>query len=88
MEAIGLSWHLKLTMAIKDKEVDGGLPLDDIMKPDPELREMLTGLKMKKWIFTNAYYPVSDHWDVDNPLLTNHWVFIARLAVCKAFGHR
>lgn len=75
-------------MAIKDKEVDGSLPLDDIMKPDPVLREMLAGLKMKKWIFTNAYYPVSRHWDVGKPLLTNHLVFIARLAVCKAFGHR
>lgn len=61
-----------------DKEVDGSLPLDDIMKPDPVLREMLTGLKMKKWIFTNAYYPVSCDWDVGNSLLTKHMVFIAR----------
>ncbi|KAJ8655276.1 pyrimidine 5'-nucleotidase [Lichtheimia ornata] len=53
----GLQKHHEVDPIQYDKEVDGSLPLDDIMKPDPELREMLTGLKMKKWIFTNAYYP-------------------------------
>ncbi|ORY96747.1 HAD-like domain-containing protein [Syncephalastrum racemosum] len=40
-----------------DKEVDGALPLEDIIKPDPELRQMLEDLKITKWVFTNAYYP-------------------------------
>ncbi|CDS13977.1 hypothetical protein LRAMOSA06149 [Lichtheimia ramosa] len=53
----GLQKHHVVDPIQYDKEVDGSLPLDDIMKPDPVLREMLTGLKMKKWIFTNAYYP-------------------------------
>ena len=41
-----------------DRQVDGGLPLDEILKPDTELRDMLTRLtSARKWIFTNAYYP-------------------------------
>lgn len=43
----------------KDNEVDGSLPLDSLLKPDLELRDMLRGLKMTKWVFTNAYLPVS-----------------------------
>ncbi|KAF5109901.1 hypothetical protein DV453_001192 [Geotrichum candidum] len=41
-------------------EVDDALPLEDVLKPDPELRAMLLKLKAsprikKLWLFTNAY---------------------------------
>lgn len=42
-----------------NREVDDALPLDTILKPDPELRKMLLSIdrsKVKKlWLFTNAY---------------------------------
>lgn len=41
-----------------NKEVDDALPLDDILKPDVELRKMLLRIdktKVKLWLFTNAY---------------------------------
>lgn len=42
-----------------NKEVDDALPLESILKPDPELRAMLLSIdrtKVKKlWLFTNAY---------------------------------
>ncbi|KAF9080902.1 hypothetical protein BGX23_001521 [Mortierella sp. AD031] len=38
-----------------DNKVDGGLPLDTILKPDPELRAMIESMRIgKKWLFTNA----------------------------------
>lgn len=58
-----------------DKEVDGGLPLEQLLKPDPELRNMLVRMKgAKKWAFTNAGQTVSVYMDafiiakVDLPL--------------------
>ncbi|CAN6629618.1 suppressor of disruption of TFIIS [Trichomonascus vanleenenianus] len=42
-----------------NRDVDDALPLQDILKPDPELRSMLLSIdrtKVKKlWLFTNAY---------------------------------
>ncbi|KAG2178177.1 hypothetical protein INT43_003430, partial [Umbelopsis isabellina] len=46
--------ELILLKRVIDKEVDGRLPLETILKPDPELTKMLTELKMRKWILTNA----------------------------------
>lgn len=41
---------------VYDKEVDQSIPLEKYLKPDPELREMLSSMKdVKKWAFTNAY---------------------------------
>lgn len=39
--------------------MDQALPLDGLMTRDEPLIEMLRGLKCKKWVFTNAYRPVS-----------------------------
>jgi pyrimidine and pyridine-specific 5'-nucleotidase len=44
-----------------DREVDGRLPLEQILKPDPELRHMLETLPMRKWILTNAGLEVKMH---------------------------
>ncbi|KAI9310108.1 pyrimidine 5'-nucleotidase [Dichotomocladium elegans] len=52
----GLQKHFQVDALQYDKEVDGSLPLDDLIKQDPALRQMLEGMKIKKWIFTNAYY--------------------------------
>jgi hypothetical protein len=46
--------HLSMPPTQTDKEVDGGLPLEQVLKPDQEVRAMIQGLKMKKWVFTNA----------------------------------
>ncbi|KAL1917470.1 uncharacterized protein VTP21DRAFT_3863 [Calcarisporiella thermophila] len=39
-----------------DLKVDGGLPLDELLRPDPQLRRMLETIPrgVKKWVFTNA----------------------------------
>lgn len=44
-----------------DLKVDQALPLDDLIKRDQGLIDMLKGLYCKKWVFTNAYKPVSDN---------------------------
>ena len=41
-----------------NREVDDALPLDEVLSPDPELRELLEAIdktKVKLWLFTNAY---------------------------------
>lgn len=41
-----------------NREVDDALPLDDALKPDPELRRFLQSFdqrKVKLWLLTNAY---------------------------------
>ncbi|KAI7869913.1 HAD-like domain-containing protein [Spinellus fusiger] len=53
----GLIKHHNIDPIEYDKQIDGALPLESILKPDPELREMLSGLKIRKWLFTNAYLP-------------------------------
>jgi pyrimidine and pyridine-specific 5'-nucleotidase len=39
-------------------KVDDALPLEDILKPDPQLRKLLEDIdnsKVKLWLLTNAY---------------------------------
>ena len=43
-----------------DNKVDGGLPLEKLLTPNPELRAMIESMKVgKKWLFTNAGENVS-----------------------------
>lgn len=54
----GLSRHHKIDPMAFNREVDDTLPLDDLLKPDPELRELLERFdksKVKMWLFTNAH---------------------------------
>jgi pyrimidine and pyridine-specific 5'-nucleotidase len=37
-----------------DKNVDQALPLEQILTPNPQLNDMLSKLKVRKWAFTNA----------------------------------
>lgn len=41
-----------------NREVDDALPLDEVLSPDPQLRELLEAIdktKVKLWLFTNAH---------------------------------
>jgi len=54
----GLSLHHKIDPMDFNREVDDALPLDDILKPDLELRALLEKFdktKVKMWLFTNAH---------------------------------
>lgn len=54
----GLVRHHKIDPLEYNAKVDDALPLDDIIKPDPRLRELLMSIdksKVKLWLFTNAY---------------------------------
>ncbi|KAF3185689.1 hypothetical protein TWF225_005079 [Orbilia oligospora] len=54
----GLIRHHKIDALEYNTEVDDALPLEDILKPDPELRILLEKVdksKVKMWLFTNAY---------------------------------
>lgn len=54
----GLVRHHKIDPLEYNRKVDDALPLDDIIKPDPELRILLESIdrsKVKMWLFTNAY---------------------------------
>lgn len=56
----GLVKHHQIDALEYNEKVDDALPLQDILKPDPKLREMLLKLKNsgkvdKLWLFTNAY---------------------------------
>lgn len=56
----GLVMHHQIRALEYNEMVDDALPLQDILKPDNELREMLKKLKEAKkidklWLFTNAY---------------------------------
>ncbi|KAJ2483895.1 suppressor of deletion of TFIIS [Coemansia sp. RSA 2131] len=50
----GLVMHHQIDPVEFDEEVDGSLPLEDIIKPDVELRAMLESIKTRRWAFTNA----------------------------------
>lgn len=52
----GLIRHFSIDPLEYDRFVDGGLPLDDILKPQPELTNLLERLSRQGacWIFTNA----------------------------------
>ncbi|KAJ5550484.1 hypothetical protein N7535_001574 [Penicillium sp. DV-2018c] len=54
----GLTRHHTIDPLVFNYEVDDALPLDEILKPDPKLRELLEDLdtsKVKPWLLTNAY---------------------------------
>ena len=54
----GLVRHHKVDALEYNAKVDDALPLEDIIKPNPELRELLEDIdksKVKMWLFTNAY---------------------------------
>ena len=54
----GLTRHHKIDPLEFNREVDDALPLDNILKPDPKLRELLQAIdqrKVKMWLLTNAY---------------------------------
>jgi pyrimidine and pyridine-specific 5'-nucleotidase len=54
----GLSRFHRISPLDFNREVDDALPLDDLLKPDPEIRRMLESFdkdKVKLWLFTNAH---------------------------------
>lgn len=54
----GLVRHHKVDPLEYNEKVDDALPLDDIIKPNPELRQLLLDIdrsKVRLWLFTNAY---------------------------------
>lgn len=54
----GLVRHHKIDPLEYNAKVDDALPLDDIIKPNPDLRRLLEDIdrsKVKLWLFTNAY---------------------------------
>ncbi|KAJ5899267.1 hypothetical protein N7495_004011 [Penicillium taxi] len=54
----GLTRHHKIDPLEFNEEVDDALPLENILKPDPKLRQLLERLdttKVKPWLLTNAY---------------------------------
>ncbi|CAO3682472.1 unnamed protein product [Umbelopsis ramanniana] len=50
----GMIEHHQVDPVDFDEQVDGRLPLEDYLKPNPELRKMLETLPTRKWILTNA----------------------------------
>jgi pyrimidine and pyridine-specific 5'-nucleotidase len=54
----GLSRYHKVDPLDFNREVDDALPLDKLLSPDPELRQVLESFdktKVKMWLFTNAH---------------------------------
>jgi pyrimidine and pyridine-specific 5'-nucleotidase len=54
----GLARHHKIDPLQFNREVDDALPLDSILKPDPQLRKLLEDIdrsKVRLWLLTNAY---------------------------------
>jgi pyrimidine and pyridine-specific 5'-nucleotidase len=54
----GLVRHHKIDPLEYNRQVDDALPLESIISPDPELRQLLEDMdktKVKLWLFTNAY---------------------------------
>ncbi|GES57237.1 pyrimidine 5'-nucleotidase [Aspergillus terreus] len=54
----GLTRHHKIDPLEFNRKVDDALPLDRILKPDPELRQLLEDIdtnKVRLWLLTNAY---------------------------------
>jgi pyrimidine and pyridine-specific 5'-nucleotidase len=54
----GLVRHHKVDPLEYNEKVDDALPLDDMIKPDPKLRQLLQDIdseKVRLWLFTNAY---------------------------------
>lgn len=54
----GLVKHHMIDPMAYNREVDDALPLDDIIKPNPQLRKLLSDIdrsEVKPWLFTNAH---------------------------------
>jgi pyrimidine and pyridine-specific 5'-nucleotidase len=54
----GLVRHHKVDALDYNRKVDDALPLEDVIKPNPELRKLLEDIdrsKIRMWLFTNAY---------------------------------
>lgn len=54
----GLVRHHKVDALDYNRKVDDALPLEDVIKPNPELRKLLEDIDLSKirlWLFTNAY---------------------------------
>lgn len=54
----GLARYHQIDPLDFNHKVDDALPLDDLLSPDPELRELLESFdktKVKMWLFTNAH---------------------------------
>ncbi|KAH3947170.1 hypothetical protein HBI56_138820 [Parastagonospora nodorum] len=54
----GLVRHHKVDALEYNSKVDDALPLEDVIKPDPELRQLIQDIdtsKVRLWLFTNAY---------------------------------
>ncbi|KAF2127635.1 pyrimidine 5-nucleotidase [Dothidotthia symphoricarpi CBS 119687] len=54
----GLVKHHKVDALEYNSKVDDALPLEDVIKPDPELRKLIEDIdtsKFRLWLFTNAY---------------------------------
>ena len=54
----GLVRHHKINPLEYNAQVDDALPLDDIIKPNPQLRRLLEDVdreRVRLWLFTNAY---------------------------------
>ncbi|KAI9228735.1 MAG: HAD-like domain-containing protein [Piptocephalis tieghemiana] len=50
----GLLQHHDIDPVDYDKKVDGTLPLEEVLKEDPALRDMLLRCRIRRWAFTNA----------------------------------
>lgn len=54
----GLVRHHEIDPLEYNSKVDDALPLEDILKPDPEVRQLLEDIdrsKVRLWLLTNAY---------------------------------
>lgn len=54
----GLVKHHKVDALEYNSKVDDALPLEQVIKPDPELRQLIQDIdtsKFRLWLFTNAY---------------------------------
>lgn len=54
----GLVRHHKVDALEYNRKVDDALPLQDVIKPNPALRQLLEDIdksKVRLWLFTNAY---------------------------------
>ncbi|KAJ1918138.1 suppressor of deletion of TFIIS [Mycoemilia scoparia] len=54
----GMVIHDEINPTTFDEEVDQTLPLEYVIKEDPELQSMLKQVNARIWAFTNANYPI------------------------------
>jgi pyrimidine and pyridine-specific 5'-nucleotidase len=60
----GLVMHHKIDALDYDSKCDATLPLEDVLKPDEQVKRMLKDLdrsKCRVWALTNAYKTVREH---------------------------